>query len=470
MTAGARVRIGYTPVASGWDGSSLVAADGISIRWGRTRPYDDPEPSILTLSIIDRTGKFITETARVGQPVTVEMIDPARVMFRGTITKPKATRRRVFNPKLQAHETVWLVTITATDPLAGLGMAIFPGDATDGMVEGAGGWGEIVPNTRLSRVYNAGASGIVSGFDPVPDIAANPPIARMMYGQKAEHARTALELVQQAYRGVPLGVAGYDPDTDLVRLTRFTESAPVRLVLVDGVVTIQLDGGTVVPASRVGVSGYDLESTVDSAIDAVQVSYFWYGKDPAVQPGTTNVKRTIYTEGFIEARTARYDARTRRVLKIATQFITFDPTEFVAGSRDAYNRFPTWLRDQVTAIVNKLNGQLRMPALTFDAKRAPLTAALEALIYRPVAPGVPLYFAGSVFNGMAGVGPQFQIIGGTLTYDDGWAHEVTVCATGPGAGSTLTVAQIVTNPAPTLGDFDPDVSLADLGQVSIGLA
>jgi hypothetical protein len=466
MTAGARLRIGGVLLPSEWDGSSLVAADGIAIRWGRTRPYDDPEPSVLTATIIDRTGAFISEQARIGQPVTVEMVDPARVMFRGSISKPTARRRRVFNPHAQANETVWVVTITAVDPLAALSMAIFPGDATDGMREGAGGWGEIGVPTRLARIFSLGVSGIVSGLDPVPE--ADPNIGRSMSGQLAADARTALELIQQAYRGQPLGMAAYDPATDMVRLVSFTTSSTAHLALASGVVKLDLPTGEVVPASRVGVDGYHLDSTVDTAIDAVQVSYVWYGKDPNLSAGAQ--KRTIYVDGFTEGRTARYDARTRRVLKIATQFMTFDPGEYVPGSVDRFNRFPGWLRDQVVAIVNKLNGQLAMPALSFDADRVPLPADLEDLIYRPVAPGVPLYFAGSVFNGIAGAGPQFQIIGGTLTYDDGWRHTVTVCATGPGTPSTLTLSQLVTNPTVALEDFDPDITLADLGYVTIGLS
>lgn len=470
MITGIRVSIGGQTVASSWDGSTIVAAGDVSIRWGRPDPYADPDPSLLTLTLVDRAGTFINDPARIGQAVIVEMLDPARVVFRGTLAKPRAQRRRVHNPLTAADEAVWTVTLTAVDPLAALASAVFTGDARDGWVEGAGGWSEVTVNQRIDMVWNRGVSALVSGIDHVPDIAATPQVARRMRGQLASSARTALELIQQAFRGVPLGVTGYNPTSDGVTLTGFTDSAIVSLARVDGKVTLQLGGaGYVVPASHVGVTDYTLESEAANAIDAVQVSYHYYGTDPSVQAGNTGVKRTMYTEGFVEARTDRYDARSRRVLKVDTQFITFDSSLYGGGMTE-FNRFPAWLLQRVTAIVNKLNGQLRVPHLIFHARRMPLPAALEDLIYQPVAPGVPLYFAGSVFNGMTAVGPQFQIIGGTLRYDGDWSHEVTVCATGSASPSTLALTEIVADTTTTLNDFDPDVSLADLTHVSIGLS
>ena len=470
MTAGVRVTLGGRVIASGWDGSDLVAVSGLKIRWGREDAYDDPDPSLLTLKLIDRKGTFVADPERIGQAVTVEMVSPARVMFRGTITKPRAERRSVHNPLLNADETVWLVTVTASDPLANLGMAVYAGSAVDGWKEGAGGWPEVRVNARLAELFAAGASGVVSGFESIPDTFGSPTIGRRLTGQNAEDARTALELLQQAYRGEPLGVVNYDPATDMVKVGRFAPQAPVALTLTAGLITLTMPTGYVVPASSVGVSDYELESRVDAAIDVVQVGYWWYGKDPTLQPGTTNAKRVTWIKGFIEGRTARYNPRTRRVLKIDTEYMTFDPSEYVAGSVDMFNRFPAWLRDSVLAIVNKLNGQLRAPSLIFDAERMPLPAALEAVIYQPTLQAVPLYFTGSVFNGMTAVGPQFQIIGGTLTYADGWRHDVTVCSTGAAAAAAgVTLGQLVTNPTPTLADFDPDISLADLGLITTGL-
>ncbi|SDH16226.1 hypothetical protein SAMN04515691_2982 [Leifsonia sp. 98AMF] len=468
MTAGAIVTINGRPIASSWDGTDLVALAGLSIRWGREDPYEQPEPSILTMQLVDRLGNFVTDENRVGQAVVVAMADPYRVQFRGSLSKPRAERRRVHNPLTNLDETVWVVTFTASDVLANLGAAVFAGDAVDGWVEGAGGWSEARTNVRLQRLYDRGANGLVEGIDTLPQVLpAN--VDRIMHGQAAKDARTALELIQQVYRTHPMGVVNYDPHANRITVGEFTTTSPVALALSAGKVVLSLSAGLVVPASKVAVDSYTLESTVAEAIDVVQVGYFWYGKDPGLTAGAQ--KRTIYTEGFIEGRTARYDARSRRVLRVDTEDITFDPTEFTAGSVDAFNRFPAWLLGQVLAIVNGLNGQLRLPPLRFDARRLPLPAALEAVLYRPTVQNVPLHFAGSVYAGMAHVGPQFQIIGGILRYDGaGWSHEVNVCAARPNPAATLTVAQLVTNPGPTLADFDPDISLADLGLVTTGLA
>lgn len=466
MIAGASITIGGAPIPSRWDGTDLVAVNGLSIVWGRTDPYDQPEPGILTMQLVDRRGTFLTDSNRVGQQVVVSSVTPAAVKFRGTISRPKARRARVHNPLTNADETVWIVTITASDVLANLAGAVFAGDAIDGWVEGAGGWSEARTAVRLSRLYDAGANGLVDGIETLPQILpAN--VDRMMHGQAAKDARTALELIQQVYRTHPLGVAGYNPETNTIVVGQFATSSPVVLQLTAGRITLNLTAGLVVPASRVGIESYEVESTVADAIDVVQIGYQWYGKDPALTAGAQ--KRTIYTTGFIEGRTNRYDPRSRRVLRLDTEDITYDPTEFTAGSVDAFNRFPAWLRDQVLAIVNSLNNQLRLPNLRFDADRMPL-GDVEAMLYRPVAQAIPLYFAGSIFNGMQHVGPQFQIIGGTLRYDNGWTHDVTLCATQSNTLPALTLAQLVTNPTPTIADFDPDISLADLGLVTTGLA
>jgi hypothetical protein len=468
MTTGVSVTINGVPVASSWTGTDLIAVDGLAIRWGREDPYEQPEPSILTLTLIDRRGNFVTDESRVGQEVIVRMSDPARVMFRGALSKPKAVRRRVHNPLNNLDETVWVVTFTASDSMAALAMAVFLGDGQDGWIEGAGGWGEAQPNLRIDRLWSAGVNGLVSSIRYVPDIVASPTISRSMHGQAAADGRTALELLQQAFQGVPLGVVNYDPELDWVTIGQLATASPVALVLASGKIALSMSAGVVVPASKVGVDNYQLESTVAEAIDAVQVGYWWYGKDPSMTAGSQ--KRTVYTQGFIEARTTRYNAKTRRVLKVDTEFITFDPTEYTDPAVVApFNRFPAWLLAEVLSIVNGLNGQLRLPTLKFDAKRLPLPAAVEDVVYRPTMQTVPLYFAGSVFNGMTNVGPQFQIIGGTLRYDDGWSHEVTVCAARPNSGAQLTVAQLVTNSTPTLADFDPDISLADFGLVTTGL-
>jgi hypothetical protein len=68
------------------------------------------------------------------------------------------------------------------------------------------------------------------------------------------------------------------------------------------------------------------------------------------------------------------------------------------------------------------------------------------------------------------MGPQYQIIGGTLTYTTGWAHEVTVIPTPIETGGSLALDRLVTHPTPTLADYDPTLTLAELGRVTIGLA
>ena len=471
MTTGVMIKIAGVPIATSWDGTDLIGVDNLTIQWGRSELYEQPDPSILTLTLIDRAGTFVTDDTRVGQEITVAIADPYRVVFRGALSAPTAERREVWNSDIGDYETVWVTQVTASDTLAALAMSVFRGTAIDGWYEGAGGWTEVSPSRRISDLLAAGASQLVTAVASVDTPVVSPSVAILLHGQTAAEAKTALDLIRQCYQVVPLSATSYDADTDTVYPASFLPQTVLALGRAGGKIVVTSTGGLVVPADSVGVESYRLTSTLADSIDAVQLAYVWYGKDPALSAGAQ--KRTIYTGGMIEAATRRdtINPRTRRVLKIDSQVMIFDTGEFLPGQRDPNNRFPAYLLGQLTAIVNAINGQVRLPALTFDAHRLPLPADIEAVIYQTRPSTRPIYFAGSVFNGLRGSGPQFQIIGGTLRYSKTtWSHTVTLApALAAASASPLTLGQLVTDKTATLGDFHPAVHLADLGIVTKGL-
>lgn len=133
----------------------------------------------------------------------------------------------------------------------------------------------------------------------------------------------------------------------------------------------------------------------------------------------------------------------------------------------------TNLARDTAAMFNQLNGKVKLPTLRLDFRWAhapehqPPDWVAETFI-DTYAKDLPVYFSASVFNVLPDVSVVQQIIGGTLIYDGGWyldANVVPAMATWQG----VTVDQLVRNPAPTLSDFDPDITVADLGFVTQGV-
>lgn len=474
VSMGAVVTIGGQRLPSTWDGSSMIALNDLSIDWGRSDAYDLADPGTLALSVIDPTGEWAFSQGLAGQPITVERTSAALgnlTVFRGRVTAGRPERRKVYSPVTKAREPVWIVPISAGDTLAEAASTVFAGEMGDGSVEGLGGWGEQNPELRFTNVFARGGSGVFAGWEGVPNqVTSN--VMRRMHGQAASDQRTLLELIAQVYRLVPLGVVNYDPGANTVKVGSFAAASTVVLAYTGGVIGLQLPAGRIVDAGKVGVpDGIQGETTVSDAIDTVQVSYFWYGKDPNVSGG--DAKRVTYTNPFLQRATARgATSGTSRVLKIDTQAQFLDPAEFASDSQlvPQYNRFPGWLADRIVEIVNTLNGQVRLPTLRLDDRRLPLDQSTTDALYRPYQSTTPLYFRGSVFNPMRNAGPQYQVIGGTLRYDRGWTHDLTVCPARNTAAADPTIADLFgTTSAAQLGQFDPDIRVGDLATITKGL-
>lgn len=206
----------------------------------------------------------------------------------------------------------------------------------------------------------------------------------------------------------------------------------------------ETDGCYLIPARWLEVTrDLPLELGVDSAIDAVNVSWTDANGDEQV------VQR--------ETARAAEAALGKRVWAIKTDILG-NAARAAQVAVDA------------VAVANTLNDRFDLPTVRLNLVGRRSYDELERDIYYGInATNKPVAFPGSVLNGIPGVGTSYQVIGGVLEYADGWAHTFNL-APAIGEPDVVTLAELVTNPSPTLADFDPTLSVGDLGLVTEGLA
>lgn len=131
------------------------------------------------------------------------------------------------------------------------------------------------------------------------------------------------------------------------------------------------------------------------------------------------------------------------------------------------SRLKTIAANTATALA-QLTGKTVMPKLRLDWRHFEYNDAVTSAFIDTKTSRVPLYFPGSVFATMLDAAAVHQIIGGTLVYaGGGWTLDATV-APALGHGEGVTVAGLVTRDEPTISDFSDDITLADLGNITIG--
>lgn len=118
--------------------------------------------------------------------------------------------------------------------------------------------------------------------------------------------------------------------------------------------------------------------------------------------------------------------------------------------------------------LEQLRGAAVMPTLRLDWRNFEYDYPVTYGWLDTACKQVPVYFPGSVFADLLDAAQVHQIIGGTLVYADGWTHDITV-APALTHGESILVDELVTIDAPTIGDFADDVTIGDLGNVTIGV-
>lgn len=465
---GIQLSIGGLQPPATWDGSPVLALDSVKIDWGRESVYDDTDPGTMRLDVLDRDGQWFTAQTRIGEAVTVTRTGGAGdfVLFRGQVTDLTAERRQVINPQNDREESVWIAHLTVQDKLGIAGSTVPAGPMGANSYEGSGGWGESGPTGRMNQLQDQGALSMFTGghtFPPVdPVLPSN--VNTVLHGIKAKDAPSLLELMLTAVRCRAGSGLEYDPNSDSVGRSVLVVGGGVRLVRSGNVVSLVGVGATrVVPAVAIGTpDGYDLSQSVTDAIDTVTVTGFYYGKD------------TLNSDGSIEygetSTTGNVGATSSRNLTVDSQLMSYDPSLFTAGSRDAYNRGKPWLVSALVALAQRLNGWMQYPTLEVDQRRRPLPDAIADAVLRTTASPVSFYFAGSVFLDLQNVPSEVQMIGGTLAWEDGgWTQRPNLIPSAPAAAGNLTNSQLFAASTATWAMFNQDVTWADFGSVTQGL-
>jgi len=504
MKYGIRITIAGEPVATSLADPNKAAAtaiDELRVVWGRDSIYDQPDPSQATLTLLDRTGRYVDRAALTGQRLevfTTGEVGGDRRVFRGAITDPSCERISLDG------DSAYRVTIVAADPTADLGRYIGPGDWVIPALSDFGSMtlanGSYITEVGQDRVANLMNRGPASRFIPtdVPKIVAgidSPPVYATGHENQASYALYAgaiesgrgtsvLDVLREVARMEPLGWVNYDPAIDWVRIGGIAPASGLRLTLTAGRITIvpanQPAGASgpllILDAGIIEVpEGYKLTAAPDNAIDRIIIPRVrqCYAPDGPPINGVQFYKMImVRSNGWWN--TARYDPAQYGVRELMYGLSAggFE-NDYQNPAYDYGTDGVVWLLQTVKAYVDAYNGTYRLPRLRYTVSRdkAVTDERMEMLI-NTRAHARAVFFAGSVFNGLPGVPAQVQVIGGTTGYSAGgwWAELETAPANTAGlATGTLTVDQLVTNPGPTLADYDPSIRLADFGLIQTGL-
>lgn len=473
-------------LAGSWDGSSIVALDGLAIHWGRTDLFEENNPASLTLSVIDPSGSWATNNDLMGQPVVVERADPATKMFRGRVADVDVVPVTILNPTTGAYDRVWRVDLQITDPLTDLAQAIASGSGLEyvtglGYVPNGGWAGQTSPAGRVAEMFTAGAGEFVSSIQapaqpaaivgPAPGggtVARQPGVA----AHPGTETHSFLDLIQRLYKYVPAARVSYDAPTHGVVIGLPASNDGMALTLVAGKMTIVPASGLSIPASKVIVTdGLSVSSNVGAAIDAIQLDWFAsaiYNTDENDHWITSQTPTTRFSKA----------QRGRRYLKVESDIASNAagvPYYTTPASREV------WAANNaaaLAAIVDQVNGRFSVPqGLRIDLRRFTFDAAVIALVLDPRTHTDALYFPASILNPLDNVGPMFQLIGGVITWHSaktgsrlpaGWTIDLQLAPT-TGALVNVSMSALVTSSTPTMADFDPLLTMGELGNVTIGL-
>jgi hypothetical protein len=246
-----------------------------------------------------------------------------------------------------------------------------------------------------------------------------------------------------------------------------------------GVIYIQPQAGDArfpvfsIDAGQVIVTDDTVSSTVAENITEIEVvgqvrEDVWVSNPAAQAPASgTNVSKidTVSNRATVSAVYAVPGANPG-----VTTRLTIAPGIWSVLSDRAGNALVGLAREWID-FVQSVNGMLTTPGVRFDLHRWNYGADFETAILKPITDRRPIYFPGSEYAELTALVCQQQPIGGTIGYEGGYyAEPVFAPAAGSPATTQLTIGQLVTNTTPTMGEYDPAISLADWGTISIGLS
>lgn len=146
-----------------FDASQRTLVNGLSIKWGRSNVWDQPDPASITFEMFDPSAWWIQRVANrtaIGVGVSVSWKLPAGAsqrdapggtftIFQGLTTKVNARPHRAWTT--EGYRDGWIVTVTAADRTATLSNVSYL-------------WAELFPDTMVNRAIrlrnDAAGSGI----------------------------------------------------------------------------------------------------------------------------------------------------------------------------------------------------------------------------------------------------------------------------------------------------------------------
>jgi hypothetical protein len=462
-----------------WDGTNLVALDGITLNWGRAGLFDQTGPSTTTVQIIDSDGAWGSDPARYGEKLTITL-DSGRTIFRGWVDEVSLSRRTVVPAGSERAIPVWIVTLKASDYVALLQKAApaapynqysdpsnRPTKAYYESKFGVGWWDYATRGNRRAMFVTAmELAGIDAGF-----VTITSPQDWWMIDQPAGVSLYTLIAQYYAHAGAHVN---YDAATNSVAPGTIAPATGARLVLDGATVRVLATGtGRTIDASTViADKNADIVSSVAHNIAAIRIHTAWY---PYLIPNEDfQVGGQTYTfpqppaERDLEIQVAPNPASplaAHNVFDVPFYSQTLNPD----NSADTSASADVYVSTVWAGIIKAVNGKFTAPPATFDFERWDYGPDVEAILLDTKDHPVSLRFPGSIYDGLTGYGPAFQLIGGTLVYQQGWQLRSAVLAPAPVTDANLTLADLSKNDTATLADCADTLRVGTLATITEGL-
>lgn len=486
------VTIGSTVIPDSLDDSAtIIALAGLTLDWGKEDVYARVDPSMLALELMDRDGIWSADTARYGELVRIAL-PSGRVIFRGSVTE---THMILTNISTESGiERVWRTTIRAVDILADLDRDAMSNGGTDTViypepVVKAGGTNavEISMQTHYARMMNAGMSRYVDATIRPADLSAAHGFGR---SATTNDVPTWLEMLYQLWRALPFAAVNYDPDAHALVGLQPASAAGIHiaLVFVDDTIRLRAESGSsgVAPvsltAARLEVDNVELTSTIQSAITTVEIAHnfkSWsyheiLGNRYFFPASAWSDSQSLFTVPGTSAAIARsVSVPLRSIVNPPANPPTLPPGSVIPELPDVATGPPisTVIGPAWAAAVAQVNGKLMPPDAVYDFERWPEDVDVEAFMLRTYAAATPVFISAAYTAGLPNVPSILEVIGGRLRWDDGWESTMHFGPTlGAGVGVGVAINELVTTPDPGFDDYDPAITLADLGTVTKGVS
>ena len=440
-----------------WDGTGLLAIDKLVFLWGRANLTDNPVPSALVATLIDINGDWASRADLFGSLVTVTT--GLGTVFRGTIDGITLLPTTIRNPDTGRTQSVYQITLSAVDITAALHKT-FPLGEGSGTAWANEVYGDNVHLARSRTYLHSWLSNRMAPYVSGIELSTNVPATNYFYRQigMSENMSFA-DFIKNVFGNHVLSWLNYNPATNYV-------SQGLISPVVSRSLTFSSDQLNLTGASIHTVSGSQIERLgtgeivlgLQENISAIVHTWYRAGRSRLVDAGGGQSGAVFdYPKNMETSTQFLAGVKGSNVLELNGNFM----------SNSGYTS-PTQITVNMADRISKLNGQLCAPAMRFDFERFDYGTSLETIFLQTCTTTESIYISGIEQTKLAAFLPHFQIIGGNLTYQNGWTFEPHMAPTRNPKGSTLTVAQICTNEVPTISQFHPSLSLADLGNLDIG--